>query len=72
MPPTERSIGLFWNAAMDGVRKRGYVQKGLDIQLVLNRNEHGQAQEVLYTPHSLRVAGLTSLAEQGSTYRGTK
>lgn len=64
MPPTERSIGLFWNAAMDELEKR-LQSEGLDIQLVLNRNEHGQAQEVLYTPHSLRVAGLTSLAEQG-------
>ena len=64
MPPTERSIGLFWNAAMDELEKR-LRSEGLDIQLVLNRNEHGQAQEVLYTPHSLRVAGLTSLAEQG-------
>jgi hypothetical protein len=64
MPPTERSIGLFWNAAMDELETR-LRSEGLDIQLVLNRNEHGQAQEVLYTPHSLRVAGLTSLAEQG-------
>lgn len=64
VPPTERSLVQYWNLAMAELEKQ-LNEEGLDIQLVLNWNEVGQPQLVFFTPHGLRVAGLTSLAEQG-------
>ncbi|TNI15055.1 VPA1269 family protein [Aeromonas veronii] len=64
VPPTEHSLVQYWNIAMAELEKQ-LNEEGLDIQLVLNWNEVGQPQSVFFTPHGLRVAGLTSLAEQG-------
>ncbi|BBC41318.1 site-specific integrase [Photobacterium damselae subsp. piscicida] len=65
MPPTKQMLVQFWNDLIEELERRLH-DEGIDVQLVLSRNkQNGSAQKVYYTPHGLRVAGLTALAEQG-------
>ncbi|GEA22193.1 hypothetical protein VH1807_contig00022-0140 [Vibrio harveyi] len=65
MPPTIRNLHEFWLKLMDELEKRLH-DDGIDCQIILTRNKNTKApQSSLYTPHGLRVAGLTSLAQQG-------
>lgn len=64
-PPTENQLRNYWNKLMGELEKR-LLEEGHDVQIVLKRNVHSNIPEqVLFTPHGLRVAGLTALAESG-------
>ncbi|MGL6315690.1 VPA1269 family protein [Vibrio sp. WXL103] len=65
MPPTIRMLHEFWVNLMDELEKRLH-DEGVDCQIIISRNKKTNApQQALYTPHGLRLAGLTSLAQQG-------
>ncbi len=65
MPPTNRMLHEFWVKLMDELESRLH-KEGVDCQIILSRNtKTNAAQQALYSPHGLRVAGLTSLAQQG-------
>ncbi|MCF7482581.1 hypothetical protein L3V31_12670 [Vibrio sp. J1-1] len=65
MPPTIRMLHEFWVRLMDELEKRLH-EEGVDCQIILSRNpKTNAAQQALYSPHGLRLAGLTSLAQQG-------
>ncbi|MFH4663673.1 VPA1269 family protein [Vibrio cidicii] len=65
MPPSNRMLHEFWVKLMDELEKRLH-DEGIDCQLILTRNKiTGAPQQALYNPHGLRLAGLTSLAQQG-------
>ncbi|PVZ66788.1 VPA1269 family protein [Pelagibaculum spongiae] len=65
MPPTKQALVQFWNDLIEELEIRLHAE-GVDVQLVLTRNKQsGYVQSCYYTPHCLRVAGLTALAEKG-------
>lgn len=65
MPPTNRMLHEFWVRLMAELEKELH-DEGVDCQIILTRNKNtGAPQQALYTPHGLRVAGLTALAQQG-------
>ncbi|WP_274025686.1 VPA1269 family protein [Vibrio parahaemolyticus] len=65
MPPTNRNLHEFWVKLMAELERRLHAE-GVECQIILTRNKVNNApQSALYTPHGLRVAGLTSLAQQG-------
>ncbi|MCB5359272.1 MULTISPECIES: VPA1269 family protein [Vibrio] len=65
MPPTIRMLHEFWVKLMDELERRLH-DEGVDCQIIISRNKNTNApQQALYTPHGLRLAGLTSLAQQG-------
>lgn len=65
MPPTNRNLHEFWVKLMAELERRLHSE-GIECQIILTRNKTTNApQSALYTPHGLRVAGLTSLAQQG-------
>ncbi|EOB6396893.1 VPA1269 family protein [Vibrio vulnificus] len=65
MPPTNRSLHEFWVKLMAELERRLH-EDGVECTIILTRNKTTNApQSALYTPHSLRIAGLTSLAQQG-------
>ncbi|MEZ9438003.1 VPA1269 family protein, partial [Vibrio atlanticus] len=65
MPPTNRNLHDFWVKLMAELERRLH-EENIDCQIILTRNKTDNTpQSALYTPHGLRVAGLTSLAQQG-------
>ncbi|ELB2102634.1 hypothetical protein V8036_001154 [Vibrio parahaemolyticus] len=65
MPPTNRNLHEFWVKLMAELERRLHAE-GVECQIILTRNKVNNApQSAIYTPHGLRVAGLTSLAQQG-------
>lgn len=65
MPPTIRMLHEYWVKLMDELEKRLHVED-VDCQIIITRNKStGAPQQALYSPHGLRVAGLTALAQQG-------
>ncbi|MFM2597725.1 VPA1269 family protein [Vibrio fortis] len=65
MPPTNRNLHEFWVKLMAELERRLH-EEGIDCQIILTRNKiNNTPQSALYTPHGLRIAGLTSLAQQG-------
>ncbi|MCE0761204.1 hypothetical protein LWH94_18710 [Marinobacter sp. G11] len=64
-PPTDNQLRNYWNKLMGELEKR-LLEEGHDVEIVLKRNPiSGQPEQTLFTPHGLRVAGLTALAESG-------
>jgi hypothetical protein len=64
-PASNNSLMRFWWALMEKLEQRLHEQ-GEDVKIVLKINEvTNQVHQTLFTPHGLRVAGLTSLAEAG-------
>lgn len=65
MPPSNSVLNNFWLKLMEELERQLH-DEGIDCQIIINRNKKtGAPQQALYTPHGLRVAGLTSLAQQG-------
>lgn len=65
MPPTNRSLHEFWVQLMEEL-ERELHEDGIECTIIQTRNKQSNApQSALYSPHSLRVAGLTSLAQRG-------
>jgi hypothetical protein len=64
-PPTNNVLIKFWWSLMEELEKRLRLQ-GDDSEIVLKRNEStGQVEQTIFSPHGLRVTGLTSLSEAG-------
>lgn len=65
MPPTNRNLLDFWVKLMAELERRLH-EEGIECQIIRSRNKTtNEPQSALYTPHGLRLAGLTSLAQQG-------
>lgn len=64
-PPTDNQLRHYWNKLMEELERR-LQEEGHDVEIILRRHPTTGAPETsLFTPHGLRVAGLTALAEAG-------
>jgi len=64
-PPSDNQMRVYWNKLM-GELERRLKEEGHDVEIVLKRNPvTNQPEKTIFTPHGLRVAGLTALAESG-------
>ncbi|QWV04842.1 hypothetical protein KQ246_16170 [Pseudoalteromonas shioyasakiensis] len=54
----------FWHQLMDELEKRLKIQ-GEEHRIVIKRDKNGFPKESIFTPHGLRVTGLTSFMEAG-------
>ena len=64
-PATNNQLMRFWWLLMEELEKR-VREEGHDVNIITKRNKTtGQPEKSIFTPHGLRVAGLTSLAEAG-------
>ena len=64
-PATNNQLMRFWWLLMEELEKRVQAE-GHDVTIITKRNKTtGQPEKSIFTPHGLRVAGLTSLAEAG-------
>jgi hypothetical protein len=64
-PATNNQLMRFWWLLMEELEKR-IREEGHDVTIIIKRNKKtGQPERSIFTPHGLRVAGLTSLAEAG-------
>jgi hypothetical protein len=64
-PASNNILMRFWWSLMEKLEQR-LNEQGEAVKIVLKVNEKtNQVERTLFTPHGLRVAGLTSLAEAG-------
>jgi hypothetical protein len=64
-PPSENLIVRFWWDLMDELEKQLKIE-GQDVEIIIKRNKlTGQPERSIFTPHSLRVSGLSALFEAG-------
>ena len=64
-PASNNILMRFWWSLMEKLEQR-LNEQGEDVKIILKVNEvTNQVERTLFTPHGLRVAGLTSLAEAG-------
>lgn len=64
-PATNNQLMRFWWLLMEELEKRVQAE-GHDVTIITKRNSTtNQPERSIFTPHGLRVAGLTSLAEAG-------
>ena len=54
----------FWHQLMDELEKRLHAQ-GDDIRIITKRNKNGEPISSIFTPHGLRVTGLTAFMQAG-------
>lgn len=64
-PPSNNQLLRFWWDLMDELEKR-LKDLGEDVEIITKRNPStGQPERSIFTPHGLRVTGLTALSEAG-------
>ncbi|MBE1291019.1 MAG: tyrosine-type recombinase/integrase [Rhodobacteraceae bacterium] len=63
-PPTENRVLSFWRLLMDELERRLRAE-GDSIPIIRSRNKSGGPLTANFTPHGLRVSGLTAFAEAG-------
>ena len=64
-PATNNQLMRFWWLLMEELEKQVQAE-GHDVTIITKRNSQtNQPERSIFTPHGLRVAGLTSLAEAG-------
>jgi hypothetical protein len=63
-PTSDALLFKFWHMLMAELERR-LNEEGEDVTVVLGHDQNGTPCKSLFTPHGLRVSGLTSLAEQG-------
>jgi len=64
-PPTSNQINGFWMLLMEELEKR-VNQMGESAEIITHYNEKTKQPDAsIFTPHGLRVAGLTAFAEAG-------
>lgn len=64
-PPSENLIVRFWWDLMDELEQQ-LRQEGQEVEIIIKRNKlTGQPERSIFTPHSLRVSGLSALSEAG-------
>lgn len=63
-PPTDHRLLSFWRLLLDEVEKQLRAE-GEDAVLIASRNSSGNPLSSYFSPHGLRVAGLTAFAEAG-------
>lgn len=63
-PASNSKLTLFWHRLMEKLQSVLRAE-GQEVTIVINYGKNGQPCRSLFTPHGLRVAGLTALYEQG-------
>ena len=63
-PSADWLLNRFWLALMDELERRLKAQ-GEDVSIITNRATNGEPQSSIFTPHGLRVTGLTAFVENG-------
>lgn len=63
-PPADWLLNRFWLALMDELEKR-LKEQGEDVEIITDREENGVPKASIFTPHGLRVTGLTAFVENG-------
>lgn len=63
-PISDAHLHRFWLALMEELERR-LQKQGDDVQIITKRSKHNAPQIAIFTPHGLRVTGLTAFVEAG-------